>query len=502
MRHSLEREREREGWAKSPSAHVIFGPVHPRTSAVCHLFYNSNQRAGEMTSIAGACAGGAPRAAHAAQEATSSSLGTNDASATAHLLRKAASVLWRTLAYLARDGMLILNRMNDMAIAEMRDLSWHCLAYAPHLLPSAASAPRAIAGEGVAGGACHARDDARAASGVDGARDDLAFDVAASIASDYSFSSTTSSTSSSSRGGRRVDHRVVDDDRGLVFAVCDAQCAIGGRRRLDYVITQLDVSRMARRVDPAAPRDLVPRDDDDDGACARASSVPPPSGAHHPADASLLLSAETSSLILSSHEDDDDDDDGGRVSDVVSRPPDAPVVEVCFERCAVLRDDADHPPERHGRGMEDDPCHFSFSWMMVPSDAGEDGMTRMSASDAIGDVPVSISICKSNTNDDAKSESQYYADAAIEHRATCERPFRDGDGALCALSSRNLPHRGCVDASRVDGVSGNQYYSMCEEDRRRTPSRMEDFDDCRVKASSSWGIKRWGSLMTGLGSHK
>jgi hypothetical protein len=215
----------------------------------------------------------------------------------------------------------------------------------------------------------------------------------------------------------------------------------------------------------------------------------PPSSAY-PVDASLILSIDTSSLILSSHEDDEQD------SDAILQPTNAPVMEVYFDKSTVRNTD---PSERHRRGMDDDPCQFS--WMMVSSDVGEDGMTRMSASDTIGDVPVTISICKSKNNEIVKPECH---DAnAIVYCVTCKTPFfQDGDG-ISLLSCRHLLHRGFIEKSRAGGISRNAY-SMCpscEEAQRRTPSRMEDVGDCRFK-ESSWGIKRLGTLLSSLGSHK
>ncbi|KAL3822510.1 hypothetical protein ACHAXA_001975 [Cyclostephanos tholiformis] len=224
---------------------------------------------------------------------------------------------------------------------------------------------------------------------------------------------------------------------------------------MDYVITQLDVSRMAR-VDTRDMRH-------------HAAGVRRPPGA---------FSADTS-LILSSHEGGEQDVDA-----ILQRC--APVIEVYFESNL---DNVD--TDRLGHGIDDDdPCQFS--WMMVSSDVKEDGMTRMSASDIIGDVPVSISICK--TNDFVNLECNNTN--TLDYCVACKNLFQDGD-SLHILPCQHLYHRGCIDTWQAGGFSRNEssICPLCDKAQEKTSSQQEDYEDKRVKASS-WGLVRLGSLLS------
>jgi len=107
-----------------------------------------------------------------------------------------SSVLWRTFKYIARDVILLIVRMNALALAEINALSLSLVT--PSLL------------------------------WADDAHDDHALPI------------TSESLVVSSRE-ENID--IVQD--GLTFRIADFN-ADAGSQRLDYVITQVDVSRMAR----------------------------------------------------------------------------------------------------------------------------------------------------------------------------------------------------------------------------------------------------------------
>lgn len=347
-------------------------------------------------------------------------------SATAYLLTKAASVLWRTFKYFARDGILLIARMNALALAEINALSLSLVT--PSLL-SSVKALQMIAGD----------------VGVDYSHDPLAHDSGADDARDAPITSESSVASS-----REENIDIVQD--GLAFQIADFN-ADAGSQRLDYVITQVDVSRMAR----VASRDLH----------AEGVHQPP---SKYPADCSL---------ILSSHEEEEQD-----VDDFLQR--NAPIIEVYFESTVHNID-----PDRPRHGIDNDPCQFS--WMMVPSDIKEDVMTRMSGSHLTGDVPESISICKSIEFVNLKCDDTN----TFDHCIICQIPFQDGDGVR-VLSCQHLFHRGCID-TRQAGISRSESSGcpVCDEAQVKTMSQQEDSENDFHVEVSPWGLKRLGSLLLG-----
>lgn len=352
-------------------------------------------------------------------------------SATAYLLTKAASAFWRTFKYFARDGILLMARLNARVLADINDLSMSMVT--PHLL-SAVKALRLIAGD-LGGEYSHdprSQDDG--AAGGD-ARDDDPLPI----------------TSESS-----VASSCEQNNDGLMFQMADFN-ADAGIQRLDYIITQVDVSRMAR----VASRNL------------HAESVHHPPSTY-PAD---------SSLILSSHDDEEQD-----VDDLLQR--NAPIIEVYFESAVNNID-----PERQRRGIDNDPCQFS--WLMVPSDIKEDVMTRMSSSNLTGDVPDSISICKSNDFVNLECNDL----DTFDHCGICQKPFRDGD-SIHILSCQHLLHRGCFDSWQAGGISRNESSECpaCEEAQAKTLSQQKDSCVDHHAEVSSWGFKRLSNLLSGCSS--
>ena len=342
-------------------------------------------------------------------------------SATAYLLKKAASVLWRTFKYFAQDGILLMARMNALALAEINALSLSMVS--PSLL-SSVKALQMIAGDF---GVDYIHDPLPHHSGAGDARDDDALPI-------------TSESSMESSREENID--IVQD--GLAFQIADLT-ADAGSQRLDYVITQVDVSRMAR----VSSRNL------------HAESVHQPPSTH-PADCSL---------ILSSHEEEEQD-----VDDFLQC--NAPIIEVYFES-TVHNIDPDCP--RHG--IDKDPCQFS--WMMVPSDIKEDVMTRMSGS---RDVPESISICKSIEFVNMKCDDAN----TFDHCIICQKDSVD------VLSCQHLFHRGCIDTQQA-GISRSESSGcpVCDEAQVKTMSQQEDSDNDFHVEVSPWGLKRLGGLLLG-----
>ncbi len=149
--------------------------------------------------------------------------------------------------------------MNALALAEINALSLSLVT--PSLL-SSVKALQMIAGDV---GVDYSHDPLDHDSGAEDARDDHALPI-------------TSESSVASSREENID--IVQD--GLAFQIADFN-ADAGSQRLDYVITQVDVSRMAR----VASRDLH----------AEGVHQPP---SKYPADCSL---------ILSSHEEEEQDVD-------------------------------------------------------------------------------------------------------------------------------------------------------------------------------------------------
>lgn len=285
-------------------------------------------------------------------------------SATAYLLKKASAFLWRTFKYVAKDGIVLLTKINDYALAEITDLSTSILISPPMLAAMKALRMITVAGE--------------------------------PTKSNGEYSPTTHDTLPQQQQ-QQQQHCYVNYDSngnniyqdGLMFS----QVPVVNTDNIenDVVITQVDVAVMAR----VALRN------------SHASEKIPSKYCHH------TNMVDGGSLILSSHDEELTTLEGGLddgVDDFMQR--NVPIIEVYFEDtvcgghdnvtgCATIT--------RHSNSTSEP----SFSWMMVPTNIKTDVMTRMSGDSKLtsdggggGDdcldgntvvIPELISICKSKS---------------------------------------------------------------------------------------------------------
>mmetsp|Transcript_32110 Transcript_32110/g.54789 ORF Transcript_32110/g.54789 Transcript_32110/m.54789 type:complete len:406 (-) Transcript_32110:154-1371(-) len=231
-------------------------------------------------------------------------------------------------------------------------------------------------------------------------------------------------------------------------------------QRLDYVITQVDVSRMAR----AASRRL------------NVESI-------HQLPMITYRSEDT--LICSCHEEENVDD-------------------FLLRNARIIEDYFDNTEDKNECPGEDGPSEFS--WMMVPNDPKEDTVTRMSNSIHGGEIPDSISICKSNASANMECDDVHGTDT-FEYCVICEEPFKDGE-SLRVLPCQHLFHCSCVDKwvtretreNSIDCciVSG---CPMCNKLSPEVPPQevLGDFaKDLEVQSSDDapmWALSRLGNLL-------
>lgn len=212
---------------------------------------------------------------------------------------------------------------------------------------------------------------------------------------------------------------------GLLFQSADFHTN-QSTQRLDYVITQVDISRMAR----TASRHLN---------VESIHQLP------------TIKYYAKSSLMCPSHEDEN-------VDDFLLR--NAHIIEDYFDNS---EDSIKHECEKED--PENEPSQFS--WMMVPNDPKEDKMTRMSNSIQSGEVPDSISICRSDN-----SVSMECSDDTFKHCVICQEPFQDGD-SLRVLPCQHLFHCSCIN-KWIGGENSSDYCiisgcPMCKKNLPKTP---------------------------------
>lgn len=258
------------------------------------------------------------------------------------------------------------------------------------------------------------------------------------------------------------------NEGGLMFQSADFN-RDEGTERLDYVITQADVSRMAR----IASRHLNVESID---------QLP------------TTVYRAKDQLVCSSHEDEN-------VDEFLLR--NAQIIEDYFDN---TEDNVEH------ECLKQDPKRepSQFSWMLVPKDPKEDDMTRMSDCTRTGEVPDSISICKSTAS--LKVECDGHDDDAFEHCVICEEPFADGE-CLRVLPCQHLFHCGCIDKwpSEEDASRDQSIIFGCPTCKKKSlePAQQEVSDDASVHEHQgescqsdgtvpSWAFARLGSLLSGL----
>lgn len=236
---------------------------------------------------------------------------------------------------------------------------------------------------------------------------------------------------------------------GLMFRSADFNTDESAQR-LDYVITQVDISRMAR----TASRQL------------------------HQLPTITYYRAENP-LICSSHEEEN-------VDDFLLR--NAHIIEDYFDN---TEDNTEH------KCQEEDPRNepSQFSWMMVPKDPKEDNMTRMSHSIQAEEVPDSISICRSNAS--VSMECNMHDSVNFEYCVICQEPFQDGE-CLRVLPCQHLFHCGCID-KWISGKNSSDYCiisgcPMCKKTPLKTPPQQEVLDDYAKESQDESYLARLGNL--------
>lgn len=289
-------------------------------------------------------------------------------SATAYLLKKASAFLWRTFKYVAKDGIVLLTKINDYALAEITDLSTSILISPPMLAAMKALRMITIAGE--------------------------------PTKSNGEYSPTTHDTLPHQHQQQQQQQFYVNYDGngtnmyqdGLMFS--QVPVVNTDNTENDVVITQVDVAVMAR----VALRN------------SHATENIPSNYCHH--NTNII---DGGSLILSSHDEELTTLEGGLddgVDDFMQR--NVPIIEVYFEDTVCGVHDNNNVTgcatiTRHSNSTSEP----SFSWMMVPTNIKTDVMTRMSGDSKLtsdgggGDddcldgnnvvIPESISICKSKS---------------------------------------------------------------------------------------------------------
>ena len=265
-------------------------------------------------------------------------------------------------------------------------------------------------------------------------------------------------------------HNVENTEDGLMFPSSDMDKNESDNKRLDYVITQVDVSRMAR----TASRHLN---------VESIHQLP-----------TITYRAAKSELICSGHEEEEEAKDEEDVDEFLLR------------NAQIIEDYISHPEDNfQPKCQKEDPKneHSQFSYMMVPQDPKEQEIIRMSNSIQSGEasVPDSISICK--------TDMECNRGLAYQHCVICKKPFKDGE-SLRVLPCQHLFHCGCIDGWLSSEASDYCIISgcpMCKKEPTKTPPQQEISDECPEEPQGesyhsdgsvpSWAFARLGRLLSG-----
>ena len=173
------------------------------------------------------------------------------------------------------------------------------------------------------------------------------------------------------------------------------------------------------------------------------------------------------------------------------------VDEFLLRNAHIIEDYFDTPEDNIEVKCKKVDINSGFSWMMVPNDPSEEDMTRMSNSIHSGEIPGSISICKSNDSVSLDGNE----DEAYEYCAVCQEPFQDGE-RLRVLPCQHLFHTGCIDKlpSSENSSNGCAEYgcTMCKKTEREEQIDEEGSDqnaqESQVKSTvPSWAFARLGN---------
>mmetsp|Transcript_10737 Transcript_10737/g.22553 ORF Transcript_10737/g.22553 Transcript_10737/m.22553 type:complete len:446 (+) Transcript_10737:478-1815(+) len=238
------------------------------------------------------------------------------------------------------------------------------------------------------------------------------------------------------------------------------------QQRLDYIVTQIDVSRMARSVSNRLDVESINR-------------LP------------TVVFQKDDPLICPSYSGGDDGSEGNIHGG-------APLIEDYFN-------DVDN---RESHDFNDRTPNFS--WMVVPEDPREDEVTRMSSSIQALAVPESISICSSHHSNDIVNETVECL-SMYENCVICRDAFQDGD-CLRVLPCQHLFHCGCIDKWMLQGHPTDEWLSrgcpMCKDTSKISPHSQKVNDQSSVHDSPadtyhsdgsvpSWAFARLGGILSG-----
>lgn len=258
-------------------------------------------------------------------------------------------------------------------------------------------------------------------------------------------------------GSSSCEQNTQDNQGGLVFQNADFDTE-ESTQRLDYVITQVDISRMARTASRRLNVDSI-------------HQLP------------TITYRVKSALVCSSHEEEEEN-----VDDFLLR--NAHIIEDYFDNT-----EENNEPIESEVGNPNDSMPPEFSWMMVPKDPTEDTTRMPDFVIQAGEVPDSISICRSSTNSSVNMECTMN-DNTYERCVICQEPFQDGE-CLRALPCQHLFHCGCID-KWISGENSSEFCvisgcPMCRKSPPKTLPHRGGFDGY-VQETEGESCQSGGSL--------
>jgi len=188
-------------------------------------------------------------------------------------------------------------------------------------------------------------------------------------------------------------------------------------------------------------------------------------------------------LVCSSHEEEEEN-----VDDFLLR--NAHIIEDYFDNT-----EENNEPIESEVGNPNDSMPPEFSWMMVPKDPTEDTTRMPDFVIQAGEVPDSISICRSSTNSSVNMECTMN-DNTYERCVICQEPFQDGE-CLRALPCQHLFHCGCID-KWISGENSSEFCvisgcPMCRKSPPKTLPHRGGFDGY-VQETEGESCQSGGSL--------
>ena len=376
-------------------------------------------------------------------------------SATAFLIKKAVSGLWSMIEEVCWDIGLMRAHMDSTALAEVHALLSSSLS---SYFESALNAYQIVS--------CYTGTPFSHETCVPHNHDDKAPPVTDS--DDLSYASSSCEQKAKS----------IEADSGLMLQNNDLNTRNQNKNeRLDYVITQLDVSRIERL-----------------------------SSSHQQLDDNSIHQVPTTATedcnedgpgpqsICSSHHEDEDS-----VDDFLLR--NAQIIEDYFDNA----EDATIEPEckKHDTVKNEQ----AFSWMIVSSDTNDkDMVTRLSNSTQFEEdgIPNSISICQTNDSVNTEPRNTEMFCTICQELLTVQ----DEEYHLRVLTCQHQFHNECIDTWLSEKRSGENCNvsecPVCDENQklqaRQESSATNTQDNAREDIEFAWSFRRskLGHLLSGL----